>query len=128
MSHRTTDGSASARLLGRIWQYAAFALLFGGVYGWFVVERGGIPDVLLFGVLVVSLAKDVYDEIRLQRGDGPLVYAGVEHSPSNAILLGLLLAGYVDPGGAFAGVAASTWAAGLAAFDLLFDLSQDLRA
>ena len=128
MPHRTTDGSPSTRISARLWHYVASGLAFGVVYGWFVVERGGVPDALLFGVLLVSLAKDAYDEIRLRRGDGPLVYGGVEHSPSNAILLVLLLGGGVDPTGAFAGVSAHAWAVVLAAFDLAFDLSQDLRA
>lgn len=75
-----------------------------------------------------SLAKDLVDEYRLQRGRAPVAYAGVEHAPSNAILLVFLATGLVDPAGAHAGVPLEYWAGGLAALDLVFDLSQDLRA
>ena len=128
MSDESPGPSPGERLLARTGHYAAFLLLFGVVYGGVVFANGGIPDAALFGILLASLLKDAYDEYRLRRGLGPLTYGGVEHASSNAVLLALLLGGYVDPTGAFAGVTARAWAVGLAAGDLLFDLSQDARA
>lgn len=107
--------------------YVAFTALFAAVYGWLALS-GRFPRWLLFGVLVVSLAKDVYDEYRLRRGDPPMIYAGVEHAPSNLVLLVLLLSGVLVPTGALLGASAWSWAVLLAAADLVFDVSQDLRA
>ena len=128
MSDQSPGPSPGERLLARAGHYAAFFLLFGVVYGGVVLANGEIPDAALFCVLFASLLKDAYDEYRLRRGLRPLTYGGVEHAPSNAVLLALLLGGYVDPAGAFVGVTARTWAVGLAGGDLLFDLSQDARA
>ena len=99
-------------------------LLYGGIR----VSTGQFPEWLLFAVLVGSLLKDAYDEIRLQRGGQPLAYAGVEHAPSNAVLIAFLLSGFIDPTGTVVGVPARDVALGIAVVDLLFDLSQDMRA
>ena len=127
MPQATPGLSATERLATRWHHYVAFGGLFAVVYGWLALS-GRFPGWLLFGVLFVSLTKDVYDEYRLRRGDPPLIYAGVEHAPSNAVLLVLLLSGWLVPAGAFLGVSSWSWAVLLAAVDLVFDVSQDLRA
>ena len=108
-------------------QYVASTLASLAVYGGVRLYLGSLPVALLFGALGVSIAKDLYDEYRIRRGRPPLLYAGVEHAPSNAVLLALLATGFVDPPGAVGGVPLADWAMGLAVFDLAFDLSQDLR-
>lgn len=125
--HVTPGLSPTERLAARWLHYVAFAALFAIVYGGLALA-GRFPGWLLFGVLLVSLAKDGYDEYRLRRGGWPLVYAGVEHAPSNVVLLVLLLSGLLDPVGSFVGVSAWSWAILLAAGDLVFDVSQDFRA
>ena len=125
--HATPGLTPTERLAARWLHYVGFGVLFAVVYGGLALS-GRFSRWLLFGVLFVSLGKDVYDEYRLQRGDPPLLYAGVEHAPSNLVLLVLLLSGLLDPAGSFAGVSAWSWAVLLAAVDLVFDVSQDLRA
>lgn len=120
--------SARERLLARASHYVAFGVLFSLLYGGIVLVRGGFPPWLLLAVLVGSLLKDVYDEIRIQRGGQPLAYAGIEHTPSNLVLLAFLLSGVVDPAGSLFGVPVETLAVGLAVVDTVFDLSQDARA
>ena len=127
MSPPAPAGRPSARPLTRWPYYLAFGALFAIAYGGLALA-GRFPRWLLFGVLLVSLGKDVYDEYLLRRGGGPLIYAGVEHAPSNVVLLALLLSGLLVPAGSFAGVSAWSWAVLLAAVDLVFDVSQDLRA
>lgn len=128
MPHRTPDLTPRERLAARTGHYLAFTLLFLALYGGIVVVLGRFPEPLLLGVLVVSLAKDLYDEVRLRRGGTPLGYAGIEHAPSNAVLIAFILGGVVDPTGTVGGVSVELVALGLAAVDLVFDLSQDLRA
>lgn len=128
MPHGTPGLSPRQRLVARGWHYLAYTVLFLVLYGGIRVWTGGFPEWLLFAVLVGSLLKDVYDELRLQRGGQPLGYAGVEHAPSNAILIAFLLSGFIDPTGTVLGVSARNIALGLAVIDLLFDLSQDMRA
>lgn len=125
--HSTPGRRSDRRLVARWPHYVAFTALFGAAYGGLALA-GRFPRWLLFGVLLVSLAKDVYDEYRLRRGQPPLIYAGVEHAPSNVVLLALSLSGVLVPTGAFVGVSAWSWAVTLAAVDLVFDVSQDLRA
>ena len=125
--HGTPGLSPGERLAARWLHYVAFGSLFAVAYGWLALA-GRFPPWLLFGLLAVSLAKDGYDEYRLRRGGRPLAYVGVEHAPSNVVLLVLLLGGLLDPVGALAGVSLWTWAVALATADLAFDLSQDLRA
>lgn len=128
MPHGTPGLSPRQRLVARGWHYLAYGLLFALVYGGVRLYFGEFPEWLLFAVLVGSLLKDVYDELRLRRGGQPLAYAGVEHAPSNAVLIIFLLTGFVTPAGAVLGFPASDVAVWLAGFDLLFDLSQDMRA
>ena len=128
MPHGTPGLSRRERFAARLLHYVAFTVVFLLLYGGIRLWLGGFPAALLFGVLVVSLGKDLIDEVQLARGRPPVAYAGVEHAPSNAILLGFLATGVVDPAGTLAGVPAAYWAGGLAALDLVFDLSQDLRA
>lgn len=117
----------------RLAHYAVFTVLFAMLYAGVLVGNGSFPPALLFGILALSLVKDVLDEVRLQRGDGPIAFLMVEHLPSNLVLLGLLGTGVVVPPGALAlpgaGTSVSLWAlaVGLAAVDALVDLSQDLR-
>ena len=127
MPHSTPGLSATEYLAARGLHYLAFGALFAVVYGGLALSDR-FPRWLLFGVLLVSLAKDGYDEYRLRRGRPPLIYAGVEHAPSNVVLLALLLSGLLVPAGSFVGVPAWSWAVALAAGDLVFDVSQDLRA
>lgn len=128
MPHGREGLSPRQRLIARGWHYLAYSVLFLVVYGGVRLYLGRFPEWLLFGVLVASLLKDVYDEVRLRRGGQPLAYAGVEHAPSNAVLIGFILVGFVEPSGAVLGFPARDVALGLAVVDLLFDLSQDLRA
>lgn len=128
MPHGTPGLSPGQKLLARGWHYLAYSIFFLLVYGGIRLWLGWFPVWLLFAVLVVSLLKDVYDEFRLQRGGQPLGYAGIEHSPSNAVLIGFLLTGVIDPAGTVVGFPARDVALWLAAVDLVFDLSQDLRA
>lgn len=128
MPHGTPGLGPRERLIARGWHYLGYTLFFLLLYGGLRVALGRFPRWLLFVVLVGSLLKDGFDEWRLRRGGQPLAYAGVEHAPSNVVLGGFLLAGVVDPAGAFLGVPARDWALALAAVDLLFDLSQDARA
>jgi len=128
MPHGTPDLSPRQRLVARGWHYFGYTVFFLLLYGGIRVSLGQFPEWLLFGVLAVSLLKDVYDEARLRRGRQPLAYAGIEHAPSNAVLIGFLLSGFVDPTGTVLGVGAREAALWLAVVDLLFDLSQDMRA
>jgi hypothetical protein len=128
MPHNTRGLSPSQRLVARGWHYFAYGVFFLLVYGGIRLSTGEFPAWLLFAVLVGSVLKDVYDEIRLQRGGQPLAYAGIEHAPSNAVLIAFLLTGFVDPAGTVLGFPARDVALGLAVGDLLFDLSQDMRA
>ncbi|MEF8819945.1 MAG: hypothetical protein V5A31_13165 [Haloferacaceae archaeon] len=128
MPHGTPGLTARERLVARAGHYLAFTLLFLAVYGGVVVALGRFPEPLLLGILVVSLAKDVYDELRLRRGGSPLGYAGIEHAPSNAVLIAFVLGGVIDPVGTVGGVSVASLALGLAAVDLVFDLWQDARA
>ncbi len=128
MPHGSPGLTARERLAARGGRYLAFTLLFLAVYGGVVVGVGRFPEPLLLAILGGSLAKDLYDEVRLQRGGVPLGYAGIEHAPSNAVLIWLILGGVIDPLGALWGVPVETLALVLAAVDLVFDLSQDLRA
>ncbi len=128
MPHGTPGLSPRQRLVARGWHYLAYTVFFLAVYGGVRVVTGGFPEWLLFAILIVSLLKDVYDEIRLQRGGQPLAYAGVEHTPSNVVLIAFLLAGIVEPAGTVAGFPARDVALWLAGVDLVFDLSQDMRA
>lgn len=128
MPHGTPGLSPRQRLVARGWHYLGYTVLFLLLYGGIRLSLGRFPEWLLFAVLVGSLLKDVYDEFRLQRGGQPLAYAGVEHTPSNVILIAFLLSGFVDPTGAVQGFPAHDVALGLAVVDLVFDLSQDMRA
>lgn len=128
MPHRTPGLSPLERLAARGWHYVAYTIVFLLSYGGIRIGLGYFPDWLLFGVLIASLAKDLYDEYRLQQDRQPLAYAGVEHAPSNVVLLMFLRADIIMPTGTLAEIPASYWAAGLASLDLVFDLSQDLRA
>ena len=128
MPHGTSDLSPHERLLARGWHYLGYSVVFLLLYGGIRLSLGRFPVWLLVGVLVGSLLKDVYDERRLQRGRKPLAYAGIEHAPSNAILIVFLLSGFIAPTGSVLGVSTRDWTLGLAAVDLLFDLSQDIRA
>ena len=128
MPHGTPELSPRQRLVARGWHYLGYGVFFSLVYGGIRVLTGGFPEWLLFAVLVVSVLKDLYDEIRLQRGGQPLGYAGIEHAPSNAVLIVFVLSGFIDPAGTAFGVPARDVALGLAAVDLAFDLSQDMRA
>ena len=128
MPHGTPGLSPRQRLVARGWHYLGYSVLFLLLYGGIRVSTGQFPEWLLFAVLVGSLLKDVYDEIRLQRGGQPLAYVGVEHAPSNAVLIAFLLSGFIDPTGTIIGVPARNVALGIAVVDLLFDLSQDMRA
>lgn len=128
MPHGTPGLSPRQRLLARGWHYVAYTVFFLLVYGGVVVATGGFPTWLLFAILVGSLLKDVYDEIRLQRGGQPLAYAGVEHAPSNVVLAAFLVSGVVAPTGTILGYPTGDVALWLAVVDLVFDLSQDMRA
>jgi len=128
MPHKTPGLSPRQRLVARGWHYLAYSVFFLLLYGGIRLALGRFPAWLLFAVLVGSLLKDVYDEIRLRRGRQPIAYAGLEHAPSNAVLIAFLLSGFVGPTGSLLGVPARDVALGLAVFDLLFDLSQDVRA
>lgn len=128
MPHKTPGLAPHQRLVARLWHYVAYSIVFLFAYGGVRFYLGYFPEVLLFGILLISVLKDLYDEIRLQRGSQPLGYAGFEHTPSNVILLVFLTVGVIEPSGMFSGFTATEWAIGLAAFDLIFDLSQDLRA
>lgn len=103
MPHGTPGLSPRQRLLARGWHYLAYTVLFVVVYGGILATTGAFPTWLLFAVLVGFLLKDVYDEIRLQRGGQPLVYAGIEHAPSNGVLIVFLLSGLVAPTGSILG-------------------------
>lgn len=126
--HGTPGLTPRERLAARVGHYLAFTLFFLAVYGGVVVAVGRFPEPLLLAILVGSFAKDLYDEVRLQRGGVPLGYAGIEHAPSNAVVIWLILGGVIDPTGVLWGVPVETLALALASVDLVFDLSQDLRA
>jgi hypothetical protein len=126
--HGTPGLTTRERLVARVGHYLAFGLLFLVVYGGVVLVLGRFPEPLLLGILVVSFAKDLYDEVRLRRGGMPLGYAGIEHAPSNAVLIAMILAGVIDPAGTVVGVPVEPVALVLAAVDLVFDLWQDARA
>ncbi|WP_154018486.1 hypothetical protein [Halolamina rubra] len=128
MPHGTPGLTPRQRLVARGWHYLVYSVLFLVLYGGIRLVTGGFPEWLLFAVLVGSVLKDLYDELRLQRGGQPLGYAGIEHSPSNAVLIVFLLSGFVDPAGSVLGVPARDVALVIAVGDLLFDLSQDMRA
>lgn len=128
MPHGTPGLSARQRLVARGWHYLGYGVFFSLVYGGIRVYLGGFPEWALFAVLVGSLLKDVYDEVRLQRGGQPLAYAGIEHAPSNAVLIVFVLSGVIDPVGTVLGVPSRDVALWLAVIDLVFDLSQDMRA
>lgn len=128
MPHGTRGLSPRQRLVARGWHYFGYSVFFLLLYGGIRLSTGRFPEWLLFAVLVGSLLKDVYDEIRLRRGGQPLAYAGIEHAPSNAVLIAFLLSGFIAPTGTVLGVPAGDMALGLAVFDLLFDISQDMRA
>jgi hypothetical protein len=126
--HGTPGLTPRERLAARAGHYLAFTLLFLALYGGVVVALGRFPEPLLLAILVASFAKDLYDEVRLRRGGMPLGYAGIEHAPSNAVLIAMILGGVVTPVGTVGGVPVETLSLALATVDLLFDLSQDLRA
>jgi hypothetical protein len=128
MPHGTDGLSPRQRLFARGWHYLGYSVFFSLLYGGIRLSTGRFPDWLLFGVLVGSLLKDVYDELRLQRGGQPLGYAGIEHAPSNAVLIIFLLSGFIEPTGSVLSLPARDIAVALAVVDLLFDLSQDMRA
>jgi hypothetical protein len=128
MPHRTSNLTPGQRLAARLWHYVAFTVVFLLIYGGIIYELGYFPQRLLFGILLVSLAKDLFDEYRLLRGRQPLVYGGIEHAPSNVILIAFILTDLIILTGSFQAIPLETWALGLAGFDLLLDLSQDLRA
>jgi hypothetical protein len=128
MPHGTPNLSPRQRLVARGWHYLGYTVFFLLLYGGIRVSLGRFPEWLLFGVLAVSLLKDVYDELRLRRGSQPFAYAGIEHTPSNAVLIAFLLSGFVDPTSTVLGVPAREVALWLAVVDLVFDLSQDMRA
>ena len=115
------------RLLARGLHYVVFGVLFLGIYGAIVRFTGAFPTWLLLAILALSLLKDLYDEVRLRRGSQPLAYAGIEHTPSNLVLLGFLLFDVVDPVGTVLGVPVESLAVGLAVVDTVFDLWQDAR-
>ena len=128
MPHGTSGPSPGERLVAGARNYVVFGVLSVVGYGGVVIVLGRFPEPLLLGILVASALKDVYDEYRLRRGDGPLAYAGIEHSPSNAVLIAFVLTGVIRPTGTVLGVSVGTLALWLAAADLVFDLSQDARA
>lgn len=129
MPHGTPrDRSPHQKLVARGWHYLGYSAFFLLLYGGIRLTIGRFPEWLLFGVLVGSLLKDVYDEIRLRRGGQPLAYAGVEHAPSNVVLIIFLLSEFVNPTGTVLGIPTRNVALGLAVVDLLFDFSQDVRA
>lgn len=113
-------------LARRTYYYLGFFVVFLGLYGGVALVMGAFPDWLLFGVLLFSVAKDVVDEYLIWLGEGPVAYGRIEHNPSNVVLLLFLAAGIVEPAGTVLG-APSRVAAALAAVDLAFDGSQDLR-
>ncbi len=114
--------------MARGWHYLGYGVFFSLVYGGIRVYLGEFPEWALFAVLVGSLLKDVSDEVRLRRGGQPLAYAGIEHAPSNAVLIVFVLSGGIDPVGTVLGVPSRDVALWLAVVDLVFDLSQDVRA
>jgi hypothetical protein len=128
MPHRTPGLTARERLVARGWHYVVFGILSLVGYGAVVVVLGEFPELLLLGILVASFLKDVFDEYRLWQGRVPLGYAGIEHSPSNAVLIAFLLLDVIEPTGTVLGVSVESVALWLAAIDLVFDLSQDARA
>ncbi|WP_435064619.1 hypothetical protein [Halobaculum sp. EA56] len=128
MPHGTSGLTVRERLVARAWHYVAFGVLSLAVYGGIVVLLGRFPGWLLLAILVGSLLKDVYDEYRLRRGRDPLGYAGIEHAPSNAVLIAFLLLDVIEPAGTVLGVSVESLALGIAVVDLAFDLSQDARA
>ena len=128
MAPQRSRPSVRDRLRARLRHYLAYTALFLLLYGGLRLWLGRFPEPLLFGVLAVSLAKDLYDEFRLRRGGTPLAFAGFEHAPSNAVVLAFLALGVMSPAGTVGGVPSAYVAGGLAALDLLFDLHQDLRS
>lgn len=128
MPHRTPGLTSRERLVARGWHYVVFGIISLVGYGGIVFLRGAFPEWLLFGILFGSFLKDIVDEIQLQRGKQPLGYAGIEHSPSNVVLIAFLLLNIIEPTGMVLGVAAGPLALGIAVVDLVFDLSQDARA
>lgn len=128
MPHGTPGLSARQRLMARGWHYLGYGVFFSLAYGGIRVYLGEFPEWALFAVLVGSLLKDVSDEVRLRRGGQPLAYAGIEHAPSNAVLIVFVLSGGIDPVGTVLGVPSRDVALWLAVVDLVFDLSQDVRA
>jgi hypothetical protein len=128
MAHGTPGLTPRERFRARLRHYLAYTVLFVLVYGAVRLLLGSFPVPLLLGILLVSLGKDVVDELRLRRGGKPVGYAGIEHAPSNAVLLLFVLSGFVTPAGAVGPVSVRTLVLVLAAVDLVFDLSQDARA
>lgn len=114
-------------LARRTYYYLGFFVVFLGLYGGVVLVLEGFPDRLLFGVLLLSLAKDVVDEYLIWLGDKPVAYGRIEHNPSNLVLLLFLASGVVEPAGTVLGAPARGVAAALAFLDLALDGSQDLR-
>lgn len=111
----------------RTYFYLGFLVVFLGVYGGVALTLGEFPDWLLFGVLLLSLAKDVVDEYLIWLGQGPVAYGKIEHNPSNLVLLMFLAMGVAEPTGSVLGAPAKFVAAALAIVDLVLDGSQDLR-
>ena len=115
-----------SKALERVGYYGAYTAFFATVYLGVLQKFGRFPEPLLFGLLALSVGKDVADEWRLARGETSLVPV-TEHAPSNVVILVLLATGVVRPRGSFAGHSATRWAAALAFGDLVLDLSQDAR-
>lgn len=111
----------------RLTYYAAFTVIFGGIYFGILMTLERFPVWLLFLILLVSLGKDLVDEYRIRKGNGPLAFASIEHNPSNFVLAGLLLSGVVEPTGTVAGLSTRWLALGLAIFDAGLDGWQDVR-
>jgi hypothetical protein len=126
--HGTPGLGPRERLLARSVHYLVFGVLFLGLYGAVVRFTGGFPEWLLLAILGGSLLKDLYDEVRLRRGGQPLAYAGIEHTPSNLVLLVFVLLDVLEPTGTVLGVPVEPLVIGLAVVDTVFDLWQDARA
>lgn len=111
----------------RLYYYIGFFVVFAWVYGVLTLVLNRFPDWLLFGILVVSLGKDLVDEVRMRSGGDPVAYARIEHNPSNVVLLFFLATGFVEPVGEVLSVPLLWVAYGLAVVDLVLDGSQDFR-
>lgn len=101
---------------------AIFLIVYGGATTFLEV-----PATVWLSIVVISLLKDIYDEIRIYRGGTPLAYADIEHNPSNILILVFIAVGIINPDGSTLRISNTVLIVAMSLIDLVIDGWQDLR-